>query len=191
MSAARSTRQQVGKASDWMLLALEQAERGLAAGEAPIGCVLLRADGSLLSTGFNSMRATGNLIAHAEINALVAAAGKTAEGEPLIMVSTLEPCVMCTGAVMEAGVVTIVYALQAPADSGTSRVKPPESPDSTAPEIVGNVRAHASRTLFTEWTVRHAGDASRAAQRRFVEQLLALTDSSPTTPSGHNERHTT
>ncbi len=162
-----------------MLLALEQAELALSAGEAPIGCVLLRADGSLLSVGYNTMVATGNLVAHAEINALISAAGKTAEGESLIMVSTLEPCVMCTGAAMQAGVVRIVYALKAPADSGTSRVKPPESPDSTLPEVVGDVRAGSSRKLFTDWMERHAGDESRAVQRRFVDQLLALTATEP------------
>jgi len=161
--------------SSWMRLALDQAEQALSAGEAPIGCVLLHADGSVLSAGFNTMVATGNLIAHAEINAFTSAAGRTAEGESLILVSTLEPCVMCTGAAMQAGVVTIVYALKAPADAGTSRVKPPESPDSTMPEVIGDVFADASRKLFTDWIMLHDGDQSRAAQRRFVDQLLALT----------------
>lgn len=182
MSTTSNQLENLANASEWMLLALEQAERALSAGEAPIGCVLLRADGSLLSAGFNTMVATGNLVAHAEINAFASAAGRTAEGEALIMVSSLEPCVMCTGAAMQAGVVTIVYALKAPADSGTSRVKPPESPDSTLPEVIGNVKADDSRKLFTDWIERHAGDDSRKAQRRFIDQLLALTATVPIAP---------
>ncbi len=175
MSTTSNAANDRADASAWMRLALEQAERALSAGEAPIGCVLLRADGSLLSAGFNTMVATGNLVAHAEINAFASAAGRTAEGEELIMVSSLEPCVMCTGAAMQAGVVRIIYALRAPADSGTARVKPTESPDSTFPEVIGDVLADSSRKLFTDWMQRHAGDESRAAQRRFVDQLLALT----------------
>jgi len=173
---------QAPQLSEWMLLALEQAERALSLGEAPIGCVLLRADGSTLSAGINTMMASGNLIAHAEINAFASAAGKTTDGEELILVSSLEPCVMCTGAAMQAGVVTIVYALQAPADAGTSRVTPPQSPGATMPLIIGNVLADGSRKLFATWMELHDGDASRSVQRSFVQQLLALTASQRAQP---------
>ncbi len=44
---------------------------------------------------------------------------------------------MCLGAAMEAAVDTVVYALKAPADSGTNRLKPPVSPESQMPRIVG------------------------------------------------------
>jgi tRNA(adenine34) deaminase len=159
----------------WVSLALAQAEYALDAGEAPIGCVLLREDGSVVASAYNTMVATGCLIAHAEINALTAAAGKTVRGERLTMVSSLEPCVMCTGAAMEAGVATIVFALRAPADAGSTRVRPPSSPEASMPDIFGDVLADSSRKLFVDWLSRHEGDASRESQRRFVSQLLALT----------------
>ena len=161
--------------SDWMLLALEQAERALDKGEAPIGSVLLREDGSVLAAAHNSMVSTGNLTAHAEMNAFAASAGKVSPDEKTIMVSTLEPCVMCTGAAMQSGVGTIVYGLQAPADAGTTRVTPPSSPDATMPVIIGDVMAEYSRKLFVDWMEKHEGDESRNAQRRFVSQLLTLT----------------
>ncbi|HYW50085.1 MAG TPA: nucleoside deaminase [Gemmatimonadaceae bacterium] len=160
---------------DWMLLALAQAKRALDAGEAPIGCALLRPDGTVIAEGHNTMVGTGIVTAHAEMNAFAAAADKVAPGRPTVLVSSLEPCVMCTGAAMQAGVTTIIYGLQAPADSGTSRVHPPESPGSTRPEIIGRIGADESRALFYRWLKMHAGDESRSEQRAFIEQLLELT----------------
>lgn len=163
--------------AEWMPLALAQARLGLEAGEAPIGCVLFHEDGAVVSSAYNTMVATSCLVAHAEINALMSAAGKTAIGERLTMVSSLEPCVMCTGAAMEAGVTTIVFALRAPADAGTTRVQAPSSPGGSNPDIFGDVLASASRKLFVDWITRHEDNASRDVQRRFVAQLLMLTKS--------------
>jgi tRNA(adenine34) deaminase len=89
----------------------------------------------------------------------------------VILVSTLEPCVMCTGAAMETAVDTIVYGLEAPADSGSTRVRPPDGPDSQMPRIVGGVLRDESRALFEEW-LRVNGNAE---QRPYVELLLAGT----------------
>lgn len=160
---------------DWMLLALGEAKQALDDGEAPIGCVLLDGSGAVLGRGHNTMRRTGIVTAHAEINAFVAAAERVVPGTPMVMVSTLEPCVMCTGAAMQAGVTTIVFGLRAPADSGTARVHPPDSPNTTAPVILGEVGADESRALFYRWLELHQGDESRDEQRQFIEQLLALT----------------
>jgi tRNA(Arg) A34 adenosine deaminase TadA len=78
---------------------------------------------------------------------------------------------MCTGAAMEAAVDTIVYGLRAPADSGTGRVQPPQSPESQMPRIVGEVLAGESRALFKEFLKV----ATNPKQRAFAEQLLKLT----------------
>ena len=160
---------------EWMQRALSQARSAIKAGEVPIGCVLYRANGIAISEGHNTMVDSGIVTAHAEMNAFKAAGRSIAPGDQVIMVTTLEPCVMCTGAAMQAGVILIIYGLQAPADSGTGRVRPPDSPGATAPVIVGGVGAVESRALFTEWLDMHAGDKSRSDQRAFVEQLLALT----------------
>jgi tRNA(Arg) A34 adenosine deaminase TadA len=158
-----------------MALALEQARRALEVGEAPIGCVLVNADGEVIGAGHNAMHWSGVVTAHAEIKAFEAAAHRVRPGEAYTMVSTLEPCVMCLGAAMQAGVTTVVYALRAPADAGTTRVDPPSSPNTTAPTTVGNIGAVQSRALFEAWLARHAGDATRAEQQAFIEQLLAST----------------
>lgn len=160
---------------EWMLLALGEARLALDAGEAPIGCVLTDGSGTILGRGYNSMRRSGVVTAHAEMNAFIAAGDRIVSGIPIVMVSTLEPCVMCTGAAMQAGVATIVFGLRAPADSGTARVHPPESPNTSAPVILGEVCAAESRSLFHRWLEMHAADESRDEQRQFIEQLLTLT----------------
>jgi tRNA(Arg) A34 adenosine deaminase TadA len=81
---------------------------------------------------------------------------------------------MCLGASMEARVDTILYALRAPADSGTGRVSPPESPDTSMPRIVGDVLADESRSLFKQWLDKPSNNPE---QIKVVTQLLALTKS--------------
>jgi tRNA(adenine34) deaminase len=95
------------------------------------------------------------------------------DAKDLILVSTLEPCVMCSGAAMEAAVDTIAFGLPAPADGGTGRVQPPQSPESQMPRIVGDILARESRALFEEFLKI----ASNPQQRAFTVQLLSMTKS--------------
>lgn len=149
--------------------ALAAAREGLAAGEVPIGAVLAAGDGRVLARSHNEMRKTGSRTAHAEIVAFGRAPRTPHQARDLILVSTVEPCVMCTGAAMEAAVDLVVYAHPAPADAGTGRVLPPESPDNQMPRIVGGVLREESRALLEEW-LRANGNAD---QRPYVEQVLA------------------
>ncbi len=152
-----------------MRQALDVAREGMNAGEAPIAAILARGDGSIIARAYNEQNRTQNKTAHAEIVAFAKAAGKVPLGaRDLILVSTLEPCVMCTGAAMVSAVDTIAYALKAPADSGTGRVKPPQSPESQMPRIVGDVLAKESLKLFKEWLKQDLRDE----QRRYGEQLI-------------------
>jgi tRNA(Ile)-lysidine synthase len=156
----------------FMQEALAAARRGLETGEVPIGCVLANGRGEIVARASNQFNSTKDRTAHAEMVAFRESAGKFADdAKDLILVSTLEPCVMCTGAAMEAAVDTIIYALRAPADSGTARVSPPQSPESQMPRIVGDIRAAESRRLFEEF-LKVATDPK---PRAFVEQLLRLT----------------
>ena len=161
--------------------ALAEARLGMAEGEAPIGCVLARGEGAnleIISRGHNRVNALQRKTAHAEIITFENAGciGDSPPALPLdakdiILVSTLEPCVMCLGAAMEAGVATVLFGLNAPADNGTHRVKPPESPESVAPSITGGILAAESRALFEKWLVKNKG----TEQAKFVEQLMTLT----------------
>ena len=164
------------QASAWMRRALAMAARALEEGEAPIGSLVVMCDGRVAGAGYNQMHGSGDVTRHAEMVALGAAAGQFAPGtRGLTLVSTLEPCVMCTGAAMEAGIEHIIYGLPAPADSGSGRVRAPESPDAAMPTLQGGVMARHSRELFLAWMDRHYDDPSRDAQRAFIQQLLSLT----------------
>jgi cytosine deaminase len=76
--------------------ALTEARLGLAEGGLPIGSVLADADGHIVAAGHNLRVQTGDPTAHAEIVCL-RNAGRRRDWPQLTLVSTLSPCVMCTG----------------------------------------------------------------------------------------------
>ncbi len=95
--------------------ALELAGRALEAGEVPVGAVLVLG-GRVVAEGWNRPIATHDPTAHAEIIAL-RAAGPVLENYRLIdttLYVTLEPCVMCMGAISHARVRRIVYGATDP-----------------------------------------------------------------------------
>lgn len=98
------------KDSAWMRLALEEAEDAGAAGEVPVGAVIVRA-GDLLARGANAMVASGDPTAHAEMIAVQAALA--ALGVPRLegctLYVTLEPCAMCAGAIVLARLDRVVF----------------------------------------------------------------------------------
>ncbi|HEX9998292.1 MAG TPA: HAD-IA family hydrolase [Abditibacterium sp.] len=157
------------KLESLMREALSAANKGMSKGEAPIGCVLADGDGNVVQRAWNEMNATQNKTAHAEIRAFDLAAGKIPlDAKDFILVSTLEPCVMCTGAAMESGVDVVIYALEAPFDGGTHRVSAPRSPESLMPRIIGPILREESRALFQKWLDQNR-DSDQSA---YIKQLL-------------------
>jgi tRNA(adenine34) deaminase len=98
-----------------MRAALAEARRALAAGEVPIGAVVA-IDGSIAASGFNQPIGSSDPTAHAEIVALRAAAKAVGNYRltGAIVCVTLEPCLMCVGAMLHARVGTIVYGAPEP-----------------------------------------------------------------------------
>ncbi len=94
-----------------MGLALREAELAPAAGDVPVGCVVLDPDGTVLGAGRNAREADGDPTAHAEVVAIRAAAAARGEwrldGSTLVV--TLEPCTMCAGAIVQARVARLVF----------------------------------------------------------------------------------
>jgi tRNA(adenine34) deaminase len=99
----------------FMRAALEQARAAEAAGEVPIGAVLV-SDGALLAAGFNQPIRAADPSAHAEIVALRAGAAAAANyrlpGTTLYV--TIEPCLMCVGAIVQARIERLVYGADDP-----------------------------------------------------------------------------
>ncbi len=76
--------------------ALAEARRGLAEGGLPIGSVLTDAAGRIVARGHNLRVQTGDPTAHAEV-VCIRNAGRRRDWRELTLVSTLSPCIMCTG----------------------------------------------------------------------------------------------
>ncbi len=99
-----------------MVLALEQAQCAAQMGEVPVGAVLLGPDGRLLSVGANRTVCDHDPTQHAEIVALRAATRKVGNyrlpGASLFV--TLEPCMMCLGALLHARLSRVVWAAADP-----------------------------------------------------------------------------
>jgi len=94
-----------------MDLALEQARKAEKAGEVPVGAVIVDANGNVIARGFNQPISTHDPTAHAEIVAMRAAA-RTIENyrlTGLTLYCTMEPCVMCAGAIVHARIQRLVY----------------------------------------------------------------------------------
>lgn len=95
-----------------MRLALSVAADAAVRGEVPVGAVVLDRSGAVLASGGNEREMTGDVAAHAEIVAMRRAAEALGQGWRLpgcTLVVTLEPCVMCAGAIVAARLERVVY----------------------------------------------------------------------------------
>jgi tRNA(adenine34) deaminase len=99
----------------WMTRALELAQKSRALGEVPVGAVVVSND-ELLGEGWNQPIASSDPTAHAEIVALRDAAARLGNyrlvGTTLYV--TIEPCTMCTGALVHARISRLVYGAREP-----------------------------------------------------------------------------
>lgn len=106
-----------------MALALEQARLALAAGEIPVGAVIARGD-AVIAAAHNRRELDRDPTAHAEVMAIRQAAralgGRRLTGCTLYV--TLEPCPMCAGAIVMAGLDRVVYGASDPQQGCTGSV---------------------------------------------------------------------
>ena len=94
----------------YMRLALEEAKKAFVLGEVPVGCVIV-ANGQVVGRGHNLTETLADVTAHAEIQAITAAAN-TLGGKYLSQCTlyvTVEPCIMCAGAIGWAQVRRVVF----------------------------------------------------------------------------------
>lgn len=138
---------------DFMRQALKQAARAAAAGEVPIGAVVVR-DGKVLARGSNRSVATSDPTAHAEIVALRRAARRDSNYRlpDCDLFVTVEPCAMCLGAVVQARIRRLVFgALDPKAGAVSSAMAFPFARLNHRPEVVGGVLADESAELLRDF----------------------------------------
>jgi tRNA(adenine34) deaminase len=134
-----------------MTAALAEAHRAGEAGEVPIGA-LVSLDGRIVGRGFNQPITSGDPTAHAEIVAIRAAAREVGNyrlsGATLCV--TIEPCLMCVGAMVHARIGRLVYGAAEPRTGAViSTVRGAELPGHNHRfEVVGGVREAECRELI-------------------------------------------
>jgi tRNA(adenine34) deaminase len=94
-----------------MRAALAEAELALTSGDVPVGAVLLDADGSVLAHAHNEREQSHDPTAHAEVLAIRRAAERRGAWhlDDTTLVVTLEPCVLCAGAILAARIPRLVF----------------------------------------------------------------------------------
>jgi tRNA(adenine34) deaminase len=137
----------------FMRLALAQAALAQAVGEVPVGAIVVL-DGAVAGRGYNHPIGTADPTAHAEVLALREAARATGNyrlsGATLYV--TVEPCLMCVGALLHARVGTVVYGVPDPKGGAVRSLLDPRTlPLNHRFEAVEGVLADECRTLLQEF----------------------------------------
>ncbi len=140
----------------YMRCALELAEASLRFGEVPVGAVMVRGD-SIIAADFNGRESEKNALYHAE----VAVIGKTCQtmggwrlpGCELFV--TLEPCIMCTGAIFQARVPRLVFGAADPKAGFFGGIANAcEMPLNHKMNVKSGVLAEASKCLLEEFFIK-------------------------------------
>ena len=139
-----------------MQLALEQAQLAASLDEVPVGAVLVSAQQELIAAGHNQPISRHDPTAHAEIIVLRAAAAKI-ENYRLVdttLYVTLEPCVMCAGAIAQARISRLVFGAWDDKAGGAGRkhdlVRDRSLPHRVA-EVIGGISEAQCRALLADF----------------------------------------
>ena len=154
--------------TDFMQLALAQAQHAWTLGEVPVGAVVVK-DGELIAVGYNQPIGRHDPTAHAEIVALRAAAEKLGNyrlpGCELYV--TLEPCAMCSGAMMHARLARVVYGASDPKTGACGSVLNlfEQEQLNHHTELVGGVMADEASAMLRGFFAERRAARARAAPR--------------------------
>lgn len=139
-----------------MRTALREAAKAAAAGEVPVGAVVVR-EGRVIARGSNRPIATRDPTAHAEIVALRRAARQTGNYRlpDCDLFVTVEPCAMCLGAVVQARIRRLVYGADDPKTGAVSSIMTfPFERTNHRPDVEGGILADECagllRTFFRD-----------------------------------------
>ena len=144
----------------FMDLALAEAQRAESAGEVPVGAVIV-ADGGVIARGFNQPISLNDPTAHAEIAAIREACRKTGNYRlsNATMYCTVEPCMMCAGAMIHARLARLVFGTPDPkAGSAGSIYNVLTDPRlNHRVEVVSGIREDQCAALLRDFFARRRG----------------------------------
>ena len=139
--------------SEFMKRAIELAKRAKYLGEVPVGAVVVK-DGKRIGEGYNQRELKQNPIAHAECVAMEDAARVRGDWrlDGCELYVTLEPCVMCTGAIINARISTVVFgAYDLKAGCIDSVTNLTNLPLGSKPEIYGGILEDECKDLLIKF----------------------------------------
>lgn len=145
----------------WMRHAIAEAEKALALGEVPVGSVVVH-EGDIIGRGHNRMEKTGFPFEHAEVVAMwnaVDSHDRWALTKSALYV-TIEPCVMCIGAILLARIPKVVYGAREPRTGACNSVLsiPSEPGLDHRIAVIGGIEESRCRTLMQQsFRERRAG----------------------------------
>ena len=174
----------------FMRLAQAAAEEARAAGEVPVGAVLVCGD-KVIASGFNHPIGAHDPSAHAEMAAL--RAGAQALGNYRLpgceLYVTLEPCLMCAGAIMHARIARVVFGAHDPKTGACGSVVDAFANEqlnhhtSVAGGVLADECGEALRAFFSERR-RASREARRAARAQAGEEPMRTGAAAPDEPAG-------
>lgn len=146
----------------YMKEALKQAKKAYLLGEVPIGCVIVY-EGKIIGRGYNRRNTDKNTLSHAEITAIRKASKKMGDWrlEGCTLYVTLEPCQMCSGAIVQARITEVVMGSMNPkAGCGGSILNILEMPQfnhqvKVTRGILGEECSRMLTTFFKELRIRN------------------------------------
>jgi tRNA(adenine34) deaminase len=159
---------------EMLAAAVRVAEDGLAAGELPIGAVVVMGT-EIVGRAFTQEKAQGRRLVHADLLAMTEAdraLGWTRRPAPLTLAVTLEPCVMCLGAAMTMDITHVYFGVESPGDGASAiaaewRPRSPDMPGYAAPAMTGGIRRDEVRGMFR----RYCETAADSGMRRWAATL--------------------
>jgi len=137
--------------SKFMAVAIEEAKKAFDRGEIPVGAVIVK-DGEIIATGSNRREEKKSVISHAEIEAIEAACEKIGDWrlDGCELYVTLEPCPMCTGAIINSRISTVVFgAYDLRAGSIDSVINLCDYPYDSRPQIYGGICEDDCKALLS------------------------------------------
>ncbi len=151
----------------WIGHAIEEARRCLETGDVPVGAVLVTGDGEVVGRGRNRRVADADPLAHAELVAIRDAA--SARGhyrfDDCLLVVTLEPCLMCAGAAMQARLPRIVFGAWDPKAGacGSAWDVTGDNPSPLRTSATGGIREVECAALLTDFFRERRSGRGRGA----------------------------